>query len=159
MQIEIRVVGRIREEYLKSGIAEYQKRLQPYTRLVIREIREEAIQDERSSTLCRQARERESTQLLKGIPSGMVVIALDMEGEEWTSRELADRISSWEIAGNTGAIFLIGGPTGLHETVLSHSDFHLCLSRMTFPHQLVRLILVEQLYRAFRIMRGEPYHK
>lgn len=159
MQVEIRAVGRIREDYLKAGIDEYQRRLQPYTRLWIREVREEPIPDDRSPALCRQVQEREGALLLKGIPDRTVVIALDPEGETWTSIELAKRLGSWEVAGYKGVIFLIGGPIGLHDTVRARSDHRLSLSRMTFPHQLVRLIIAEQLYRAYRITRGDPYHK
>jgi 23S rRNA (pseudouridine1915-N3)-methyltransferase len=159
MQIEIRAIGRIREEYIAAGIDEYRKRLRPYTRFSIHEFPEVRIQDEHSPSGCQQVREREGALLLNGIPDSMVIIALDPEGDSWSSSELAQRMASWELSGQGGVVFLIGGPLGLHKTVYTRSDHRLSLSRMTFPHQLVRLILAEQLYRAFRIMRGEPYHK
>jgi 23S rRNA (pseudouridine1915-N3)-methyltransferase len=159
MQIEIRAIGRIREEYIAAGIEEYRKRLRPYARFSIHEFPEGHIQDERSPSLCQQVREREGSLLLKGIPESMAIIALDPDGDSWSSTDLAHRMGSWELSGKSGVVFLIGGPLGLHETVYAQSDHRLSLSRMTFPHQLVRLILAEQIYRAFRIMRGEPYHK
>lgn len=159
MQIEIRAIGRIREEYIAAGIDEYRKRLRPYVRVSIREFPEGHIQDEHSPSLCQQVREREGGLLLKGIPESMVIIALDAGGESWSSTDLAHRMAAWELTGTSGVAFLVGGPLGLHEAVFARSDHQLSLSRMTFPHQLVRLILAEQLYRAFRIMRGEPYHK
>lgn len=159
MQIEIRAIGRIREEYISAGIDEYRKRLRPYARFAVHEFPEGHIQDERSPSLCQQVREREGALLLKGIPEGMVIIALDPGGVSWSSIDLAHRMASWELSGKSGVAFLIGGPLGIHETVYARSDYRLSLSRLTFPHQLVRLILAEQLYRAFRIMRGEPYHK
>jgi 23S rRNA (pseudouridine1915-N3)-methyltransferase len=159
MQIEIRAIGRIREEYIAAGVDEYRKRLQQYARLSIHEFPEGHIQNEHSPSLCQQVREREGTLLLKGIPESMWIIALDPDGGNWSSTDLAHRMASWELSGKSGVVFLIGGPLGLHETIYARSDHRLSLSRMTFPHQLVRLILVEQIYRAFRIMRGEPYHK
>jgi 23S rRNA (pseudouridine1915-N3)-methyltransferase len=159
MQIEIRAIGRIREGYISAGVDEYRKRLRPYARLSVHEFPEGRIQDECSPSLCDQVRLREGTLLLNGIPESMVIIALDPEGDSWSSIELAHRMTAWELSGKRGVVFLIGGPLGLHDTVNTRSDHRLSLSRMTFPHQLVRLILAEQLYRAFRIMRGEPYHK
>lgn len=159
MQIEIRAIGHIREAFIAAGMAEYEKRLRSYTRFSIREFPVKNLPDVVSATVKRRAEEQEGIRLLKGISPDCVIIALDPEGESWTSEELARHMASFELSGRNPIIFLIGGPLGLPDLVLHKADIRLSLSRMTFPHQMVRLILAEQLYRAFRIMRGEPYHK
>ncbi len=158
MKIEIRAIGHIREAYIAEGITEYQKRLRPYTRFSIREFPVENLPEVMPLTQ-RRGRDQEGIRLLNGLSADTVIIALDPEGETWTSEDLARRMTSFALSGRNDLVFLIGGPPGLSDLILDRADICLSLSRMTFPHQLVRLILVEQLYRAFRIMRGEPYHK
>lgn len=159
MKIEIRAIGHIREAYIAQGITEYQKRLRPYTRFSIREFPVENHPEGMPPTVQRRALDQEGIRLLGGLSADTVIIALDPGGEAWTSEELARQMTSFALSGRNDLVFLIGGPTGLSGLILDRADICLSLSRMTFPHQLVRLILVEQLYRAFRIMRGEPYHK
>jgi len=159
MQIRIIAVGKIKEKYLQEGIAEYEKRLRPYTKLQVVELAEEKRPQSASPALESIAKEKEGDRMLAAIPEGSVIIALDMMGQSWSSEDLAGSFREWELSGQNQLVFLIGGDLGLSPVVLSRSNHRLSLSRMTFTHPIARLLLVEQVYRAFRILRGEPYHK
>jgi 23S rRNA (pseudouridine1915-N3)-methyltransferase len=159
MQIRIIAVGRIKEKFLQEGIAEYEKRLRPYVKLQMVEIPEEKRPAPASVSVERLAVEKEGERILAAIPDASFVIALDIRGLDWSSEALAAAFRDRELAGQGQIVFVIGGDLGLSPSVLSRSDIRLSLSRMTFTHPMARLLLAEQIYRAFRILRGAPYHK
>ena len=159
MQIRVIAVGRIKEKYLQDGIAEYEKRLRPYAKVQIVEISEEKRPASATQSVERIALEKEGDRILAAVPEGSFLIALDVKGISWSSEELAASLREWELSGQNQLAFVIGGDLGLSPAVIARSDLRLSLSKMTFTHPIARLLLVEQVYRAFRIMRGEPYHK
>ena len=159
MQVRIIAVGKIKEKYLQEGIAEYEKRLRPYAKVQVVEIPEEKRPLSASPSIERTAMEKEGERILAAIPEGSFVIALAILGAVWSSVALAEALSHWEMAGRNQIAFLIGGDLGLSPAVYERADLRLSLSRMTFTHPMARLLLFEQIYRAFRILRGEPYHK
>jgi 23S rRNA (pseudouridine1915-N3)-methyltransferase len=159
MQVHIIAVGKIKEKYLQLGISEYEKRLRPYVKLQITEISEEKRPVSPSPAVETSAKEKEGERILAAIPEGSYVITLDVQGQSWSSEELAGAFRKWELSGQNHLAFVIGGDIGLFPAVISQSNLRLSLSRMTFTHPMARLLLVEQIYRAFRILRGEPYHK
>jgi 23S rRNA (pseudouridine1915-N3)-methyltransferase len=159
MQIRIIAVGKIKEPFLQDGIAEYEKRLRPYAKLQIIEVPEEKRPASATPPVERAAMAKEGERILGAVPEGSYVIALDVRGEDWSSTSLAEAFSRWELAGKNQITFIIGGDLGLAPAVLSRCSLKLSLSRMTFTHPMARFILIEQIYRAFRIIRGEPYHK
>jgi 23S rRNA (pseudouridine1915-N3)-methyltransferase len=159
MHIRILAVGKTKEKYIELGIKEYAKRLQPYARLEIVTVGEEKLKDNLSTREEEQIRAREGEQLLKGIKPDEYVIVLDIKGKALSSEDLARQLSNLALYGNSAIVFIIGGALGLAPEVINRADITLSLSPLTFTHQMVRLILVEQLYRAFKIMRGEPYHR
>jgi 23S rRNA (pseudouridine1915-N3)-methyltransferase len=159
MQVHLIVVGKIKERFLREGILEYEKRLRPYVKLQTIEISEEKRPASTSPAVESAAKEKEGERILAAIPEGSYVIALDMQGQSWSSEELAGAVRRWELSGQNQLALLIGGDLGLSPAVLVRSDLRLSLSRMTFTHPIARLLVVEQVYRAFRIIRGEPYHK
>ena len=159
MQVNIIAVGKIKEKYLQLGILEYEKRLRPYVKLNIVEIAEEKRVGQISPSDQKRIKEAEGLRILGSIPEDSFVIVLDVGGIHWSSEALAEAFRKWEITGKNQIAFVIGGNLGLSPTVLSRSDLRLSLSTMTFTHPMARLLLLEQVYRAFRILRGEPYHK
>ena len=159
MKITLLTVGKVKEKYLRDGIAEYGKRLGKYCRLEIVEVADERTPDGASVAEEEQIRRTEGERLLRGIRETDYVIALAIDGTMLDSVELSDKLEKLGIQGESSVVFVIGGSLGLSEEVLRRADYRLSFSRMTFPHQLMRLILLEQIYRGFRIMRGEPYHK
>jgi 23S rRNA (pseudouridine1915-N3)-methyltransferase len=159
MQIQIIAVGKVKERFLQDGIAEYEKRLRPYVNLHIVQLPDEKRPASASAATEAAAIQKEGERICAVVPSGSFVIALDVGGVGWSSEELADAFKGWELAGKSPVAFVIGGDLGLSPAVLSRSDLRLSLSRMTFSHPMARLLLIEQVYRAFRILRGEPYHK
>ncbi len=159
MQIRVIAVGRIKEKYLQDGIAEYEKRLRPYAKVQIVEIAEEKRPASATPSIEKITLEKEGDRILAAVPEGSFLIALDVKGISWSSEELAASFREWELSGQNQLAFVIGGDLGLAPAVIARSDLRLSFSKMTFTHPLARLLLVEQVYRAFRIMRGEPYHK
>ena len=159
MQIRVIAVGKIKEKYLQDGIAEYVKRLRPYAKVQIVEIAEEKRPASTTLSIERIALEKEGDRILAAIPDGSFVISLDVKGLSWSSEELAASFREWELSGQNQLAFVIGGDLGLSPAVLARSDLRLSLSKMTFTHPMARLLLMEQVYRAFRIIRGKPYHK
>ena len=159
MQVHVIAVGKIKEKFLRDGILEYEKRLRPYVKLQFIEISEEKRPLSASPAVESVAKEKEGERILAAIPEGSHVIVLDVQGQSWSSEELAGAFRKWELSGQNQLAFVIGGDLGLSQSVLARSDLRLSLSRMTFTHPMARLLLVEQVYRAFRILRGEPYHK
>lgn len=159
MQIRVIAVGKIKEKFLQDGIAEYEKRLRPYAKVQIVELADEKRPASASSATEAAAMEKEGDRILSAIPDGSFVIALDVKGKSWSSGDLATSLGDWELSGKNQLAFVIGGDLGLAPAVLARSDMRLSLSPMTFTHPMARLLLLEQVYRAFRILRGEPYHK
>jgi 23S rRNA (pseudouridine1915-N3)-methyltransferase len=159
MQITIVAVGKLKEKYLKMGIEEYVKRLSAYARVTIIEVADEKAPENLSPGDMQRVKEKEGERILASLKSGQHVVALAIDGEMWSSEKLADKMDSWATYGKSSVAFVIGGSLGLSDQVLMRADEKLSFSKMTFPHQLMRLILVEQVYRGFKIIKGEPYHK
>ena len=159
MKITVITVGKIKEKYLRDAIAEYAKRLSRYCKLEIIEVADEKTPDQASETVEEQIRDKEGERILKHIRDDMYVIMLEIGGKMLSSEELADKINLLGIQGQSSVAFVIGGSIGLGREVLKRSDYALSFSKMTFPHQLMRVILLEQVYRSYRIINGEPYHK
>jgi len=159
MQIHIIAVGKIKEKYLQEGIAEYEKRLRPYVKLNILEIAEEKRPGHLTPADQKQIMEAEGTRILGSIPQDSFVIVLDIKGVHWSSETLAENLRQYEIAGKNSLSFIIGGDLGLFDAVIARGNVRLSLSSMTFTHQMIRQILLEQIYRACKINHHEPYHK
>lgn len=159
MKITVITVGKIKEKYLKDAIAEYSKRLGRYCKLEILEVADEKTPDGASETVEEAIREKEGERILKYIKDDTYVITLEIGGKMLSSEELANRMETLGVQGKSHLTFVIGGSIGLGQTVLKRSDYALSFSKMTFPHQLMRVILLEQIYRGYRIINGEPYHK
>lgn len=159
MQITIIAVGKLKEKYLKDGISEYKKRLTGVTKLNIIEINDEGTTSFPSLADIEQIKKKEGEKILGILPENCYSIALDIIGKEISSEQFAEKISSITLDSQSHIAFIIGGSWGLSEDVLDKVNFRLSFGRMTFPHQLMRLILIEQIYRAFKIIRNEPYHK
>ena len=159
MKITVITVGKIKEKYLKDAIAEYSKRLSRYCKLEILEVADEKTPDGASEIVEENIREKEGERILKLIKEDAYVITLEISGKMLTSEELADRIETLGIQGKSHLVFVIGGSIGLGREVLRRSDYALSFSKMTFPHQMMRVILLEQIYRAVKINKNEPYHK
>ena len=158
MRITIVCAGRLKEKYLTAGLQEFLKRLKPMAQVEILEIHEEKMPENPSEAEREQVLAREGERLLKLVPEGSYLFVLDVHGEEKSSEELAARIAELGLRGRSHLSFLIGGAFGLSEAVRQAADMRLSFSRLTFTHQMVRLLLVEQIYRAFKINRGEKYH-
>lgn len=159
MNISIVSVGKLKEKYLKSGIEEYTKRLGSYAKVNEVEVADEKAPEQLSEADMEIVKKKEGERILAKISPDAYVIALAIDGKMKTSEQLAKDIESLMTYGSSKIVFVIGGSLGLHDEVLKRADEKLSFSKMTFPHQLMKLILVEQVYRAFRIMKGEPYHK
>lgn len=159
MKITVITVGKIKEKYLKDAIAEYSKRLSKYCKLEIIEVADEKTPDNASEVVEDAIRSKEAERILKYIKDDAFVITLEINGKQLSSEELADKIDKLGVQGTSHIIFVIGGSIGLGKEVLQKANFALSFSKMTFPHQLMRVILLEQIYRSYRIINGEPYHK
>lgn len=159
MRITLVTVGKIKEKFFADAIDEYSKRLSRYCRLEIVQVADEKTPDNASETVENQIKDKEGERILAQIKDGTYVVALAIEGQMLSSEKLAEKIDSLGISGVSQIVFVIGGSLGLSKHVLSRADYLLSFSKMTFPHQLMRVILLEQVYRSFRISHGEPYHK
>lgn len=159
MKITLITVGKIKEKYLRDAAAEYVKRLGKYCKLEIIETADEKTPDHAGETVEEAIRAKEAERILKYIREDAFVITLEIEGKQLSSEELAEKIETLGVQGKSHIIFIIGGSIGLGRDVLAKSDLALSFSRMTFPHQLMRVILLEQIYRSYRIIQKEPYHK
>lgn len=158
MKITIIAVGKIKEKYLTMGIAEFVKRLTPYCRLTIIEVDEERMPENPSDAEKAKVLFKEGERMLKHVKDSTHLIVLDVIGKQASSEELAEKISSLGVSGKSDITFLIGGAFGLSPELVKAASERLSFSKMTFTHQMIRLLLVEQIYRAFKINRGEPYH-
>ena len=159
MNITIITVGKIKEKFLRDAIDEYSKRLGRYCKLDIIELADEKTPDNASEKEEDAIKEKEGQAILNKIKDNMFVIAMDLAGKHLTSKEFADYIENLGVIGNSNIAFIIGGSLGISKGVLARANYKLCFSKMTFPHQLFRVMLLEQIYRGFRIIKGEPYHK
>ena len=159
MKIEIICVGKLKEKYLVQAIDEYSKRLSRYCKLNMIELADEKTPDNASEKEELQIKEKEGDKILSKISDSAYVIALDLKGKMISSEELAGFIADCGVRGNSHLVFVIGGSLGLSQGVIERANYKLCFSKMTFPHQLFRVMLLEQVYRGFRINNGEPYHK
>lgn len=159
LNITIIGVGKIKEKYLVSAINEYKKRLSRYCKLNIIEVSDEKAPENLSDKEMEQIKDAEGEKILKHVKDGMYVIPLDIKGKMISSEELSDKLEKLGVGGHSNIAFIIGGSLGLSKEILKRADYKLSFSPMTFPHQLMRVILLEQVYRGFRIMKGEPYHK
>ena len=159
MKITVITVGKIKEKYLKDAIAEYSKRLSKYCKLEIIEVADEKTPDNASEVVEVAIRSKEAERILKYVKDDAFIITLEINGKQLSSEGLADKIDKLGVQGTSHIIFIIGGSIGLGQEVLQKSNYALSFSKMTFPHQLMRVILLEQIYRSYRIINGEPYHK
>lgn len=159
MQIDIVCVGKIKEAFFRSALEEYKKRLGRYCRLNELEVTDEKTPENASEDETRQIKEKEGLRILSRLKDDAYVIALAIEGKGFSSEALAEELEKLSVRGVSHLQFVIGGSLGLSDTVLKRADLLLSFSKMTFPHQLMRVILLEQIYRTFRIRRNEPYHK
>ena len=159
MKVTLITVGKIKEKYLKDAIVEYSKRLGRYCKLDIIEVADEKTPDQASEAVEESIRAKEGERIMRHIREDMYVVTLEIAGSMLSSEELADKIDALGLSGRSSIAFVIGGSIGLGREVLKRSDFALSFSKMTFPHQLMRVILLEQVYRSYRIINGEPYHK
>lgn len=158
MKISIVCVGKIKEKYLTEGIAEFTKRLTPYCKLETIAIGEEKMPDNPSPAEKEQVLAKETERLLNAIPQNAHVVLLDLQGKEVTSPQLADLFDEWALAGKSHIAFVIGGAFGYTDALRKRADMRWSFSKLTFTHQMIRLLLVEQIYRAFKISRNEKYH-
>ena len=159
MNIKVVCVGKIKEKFYVQAIDEYFKRLSRYCKLSIVQVADEKTPDKASGTVNEQIKDKEGARILASIKDDDYVIALAIEGEMFDSVELATKINKLGIEGISSIVLIIGGSLGLSGEVLSRSNMKLSFSKMTFPHQLMRVILLEQIYRSYRIINNEPYHK
>ena len=151
-------IAQIKEKYLRDGIAEFTKRLKPFTQIEFLEINEEKMKDNPSPAEKAAVLKAEGERLLKKVPAGSYLIVLDVVGKSISSEELSQKIDTLTLNGHSHITFLIGGAFGLSQEIRDRADERISFSRMTFTHQMIRLLLIEQIYRAFKISRGEKYH-
>lgn len=159
MKIRIICVGKLKEKYLKEGIAEYAKRLSRFCSFEVVELNDEKIPSNPSEAECKRVLESEGEAILNKLSGDGYAIALCVEGKQLSSEELAEKLSSVMLNGKSTIEFIIGGSLGLADKVKNRCDYRLSFSKFTFPHQLMRLVLSEQIYRAFKINSNEEYHK
>lgn len=159
MNITIITVGKIKEKYWNDAIAEYSKRLSRYCKLNIVEVADEKTPDNAPEAIEEQIKKKEAERILKNIDDHAFVCALAIDGKKYSSESFSDFINNKGISGVSHIQFVIGGSLGLHSSVLSRADGKISFSDMTFPHQMMRVILLEQIYRGYKIISGEPYHK
>jgi 23S rRNA (pseudouridine1915-N3)-methyltransferase len=159
MRVTIVCVGKLKEKYWREAVAEYSKRLSRYHKLEIIELADEKAPETMSPAQEAEVKEKEGQRILKQISEDAFVVALAVEGNSLSSQELADFVEKKAVGGISHLVFLIGGSLGLSPEAMKRADFALSFSKMTFPHQMMRVVLLEQIYRAERIRRNEPYHK
>ena len=159
MKITVITVGKLKETFYREAVSEYGKRLSRYCKLDIREVEDEKTTEGASEKAQEQILAKEAERILRFLPENACVITLEIEGRMYDSEAFAEKIQDLGINGVGHIVFVIGGSLGLHNTIKSRADLAVSFSKMTFPHQLMRVILLEQVYRAYRIINGEPYHK
>ena len=158
LTIQIICIGKIKESYLKDAINEYSKRLQKYCKLDILELPDEKIPDKLNDSISNDIKNKESKKILDHIKKDSYIICLDLHGKEFSSEEFSKNIEHLSLE-TSHITFIIGGSLGLSEDLLKKSHQKICFSKMTFPHQLIRVFLLEQIFRGFKISNGETYHR
>ena len=158
LHIEILCIGKIKEKYLKDAISEYSKRLSKYCCLTISELSDEKLPDKLNSNLIESIKLKECTKLQKHLKKDSYIFCLDLTGKQFSSEEFSKKIEDISLNFSSNITFIIGGTLGLTDELLSLANEKVCFSKMTFPHQLIRVFLLEQLFRAFKISNGETYH-
>lgn len=159
MKITVIAVGKLKERFFEDAVAEYAKRLSRYCKLEILQVADEKTPDRASEAMAEQIKDKEGDRILANIRDGAYVIALAIEGRMLNSEELSEKIEKLGISGVSHVQIVIGGSLGLSKKVMNRADLALSFSKMTFPHQLMRVVLLEQIYRSYRIIEGAPYHK
>ena len=159
MKIKLVTVGKLKEKYLKDGIAEYAKRLSRFSKLEIVELADEKTPDKASELENQQILEKEGSRILAKVSEREFMVALAIEGKQFPSEEFSSILSDITVRGFSDITFVIGGSLGLSNELIQRADFRWRISKATFPHQLCRILVVEQIYRSFRILHNEPYHK
>lgn len=159
MKISVIAVGKLKEKYLKQGIEEYLKRLSAYANVHMAEVADEKAPEKMSEADMANVKQKEGERILSHVNPDMYVVTLEIDGKMLSSEQLAAKMDELATYGKSKVTFIIGGSLGISEDVSKRSDLALSFSKMTFPHQLIRLVLLEQIYRGFRILRNEPYHK
>ncbi|MCI8965442.1 MAG: 23S rRNA (pseudouridine(1915)-N(3))-methyltransferase RlmH [Clostridia bacterium] len=158
LNINIICVGKIKEDYLKSAITEYSKRLSKYCSLKIIEVQDEKLPDKQYESTLLQCKEKECEKIINNIKKDSYIIALDLKGKQFSSEEFSEKIENIATNFNSSITFIIGGTLGLTDNILKMCKEKICFSKMTFPHQLIRVFLLEQIFRAFKISNNETYH-
>ena len=158
LNINIICVGKIKENYLKDAIAEYSKRLSKFCNLNITEISDEKLPNKLNDSIIKEVKNKECNKIIQSIKKDSYIICLDLKGKEFSSEEFSQKIDNIALNFNSSITFIIGGTLGLNKELLSLSNEKICFSKMTFPHQLIRVFLLEQLFRAFKISNNETYH-
>ena len=159
LHINIICVGKLKEKYLQDALSEYSKRLSKYCNLNIIELPDEKLPNNLNDSLINQIKQKESNNILSHIEKGSYVLALDLKGNQFSSEEFSKKITDISLNSFSSITFIIGGTLGLYENVLKNSNELICFSKMTFPHQLIRIFLLEQIFRAFKISNNETYHR
>lgn len=159
MHIIILAVGKLKERYFLEAQREYIKRIRPYARLEIKEVAEESVGENAAESTLEKIKNKEGQRLIRALRPGSFIVALDRQGEQIDSAGLAGKIKNLGVQGKSHITFIIGGPLGLSGDVLQRAHWKLSFSRLTFPHRLMRIILLEQIFRSFKIIRNEPYHR
>ena len=158
LNIQLICIGKIKEDYLKNAIEEYRKRLSKYCKLEILELPDEKIPDKLNSTLSDEIKQKECSNIIKHLKKSSYIIALDLGGKQLTSEDFSEKLQNLSMT-NSNITFIIGGSLGLTNELLNCCQEKLCFSKMTFPHQLIRVFLLEQIFRGFKIAHNETYHR
>jgi 23S rRNA (pseudouridine1915-N3)-methyltransferase len=159
LSINILCVGKIKENYLKDAIAEYSKRLSKYCNLKLIEVPDEKVPEKISENVIKSIKDEEAKKMLNSLKKETYLICLDLNGKEYSSEEFSEKIENIAVNGNSSITFVIGGTLGIGDEILSLAKEKICFSKMTFPHQLIRVFLLEQIFRSFKISNGETYHR
>ena len=158
LNIQIICIGKLKETYLKDAISEYSKRLQKYCSLTITELTDEKLPNKLNESIINEIKNKECTKILQSIKKDSYILCLDLKGKEFSSEQFSKKLEHIALNENSHITFIIGGTLGLTEKILQKSNEKICFSKMTFPHQLIRVFLLEQLFRAFKISKNETYH-
>lgn len=158
LNINIICVGKIKENYLKDAVTEYSKRLSKFCNLNITELQDEKLPNKLNDSIITEIKNKECNKMIQAIKKDSYIICLDLKGKEFSSEDFSRKIENIALNFNSSITFIIGGTLGLNQEILSMADEKICFSKMTFPHQLIRVFLLEQLFRAFKISNNETYH-
>lgn len=158
LNINIICVGKIKENYLKDAISEYSKRLSKFCNLNITELSDEKLPNKLNDSIINEIKNKECNKIIQAIKKDSYIICLDLKGKELSSEEFSAKLDNIALKFNSSITFVIGGTLGLNQEILSLANEKICFSKMTFPHQLIRVFLLEQLFRAFKISNNETYH-